>query len=651
MKKISLIIILSNLINQSYAIDLETKIRNTDTNNFIVNPTSSMQKKNLIFGSNIFITKDPLVLRNLYTGNHESLISDVKTINLYTSYKILDNVQFGLMLDVQNIKSNIENKTFIGNYYFESKIGLNKIALIPYYILPNKNKIKIKNQNKEESIIVGKEKGSYGLKISYDIPYFNENKLSTLFGIQKAILLDQYKNYDQTNFYFTGVSSNLKLSTETNWKNELILSFFKNNTSMEYLSYFNYSGNNYLLNIGAGTGNFQDEGSNKYKVFANITFDFDQKTNERSFPVNKINKMPVIKRNNQEKIEDLNEVDEIEENKIKIIKPQSLIISKKTRQIASVDEKGVYKKLPNGDKVRVFKNKITQMPSEIGVKYLTEAEYNKILKNEKNNKKDHRKIGKGIVIKEKIEAQPISEEKPLIEISENLVKPNEQDSIIKKEELKIIDSDPVNLLIDEVVNDKKISNNIEDKKYDTNYSNLIMDLSLDKEAKKELDLINKKDNYVEKTEKISKEEENKLLEELIVKKIEQRKIQEEELKKKKIIDETIAIEEEIKQKPILTEKVNRSQVKTILLNEKESKPISVLSKKTKKEELVISVPKIIKEEVIENEVKQAIQIIDKNQTLEHKIEEKLGIDQDSTIEVNHLLNENNEIEEANNPAY
>lgn len=675
MKKIIPVLIL--LSTSANALDIQSKLKNTDKGSYIVNPTAHIQDKLIQMGVDLSFTKDPLVLKSVYTQKTDSLIKDIKTLDVNASFKIMSNLQIGGEVGYHQFNSNM-NKSYglLDSVLIEAKYSVfNKFAIIPFYMLGSNKSIQINNYGTKENIQIGKQTGAYGLKLAYDLPLLKANKISFFTSYTKSMNQDIYKNIDQTNVISFGSSFLLNLTKNSNWKNEFYMSQTPNNMPLEILSYYNYNMENMQVNFGAGSGDLQMSGANKYRVFANINITFGSMP---KFNLLQSHKPPAkgnyeVLQESQENDQELNKPTGVINNESSSI-PSHLLIN---RQIASEDN-GVYKKLPNGKKVKVFKTRITKIPTEIGEIYTTEKDFQemskKIASEMKKNKKS--KIEKKVVVlNEKIEAQPlvIEEQKKETQKQDQIfgqqinvpLKNNSEFAAEIKKELtlqeqktanrpssKILqeddDKDPINMLVD----------NITKPLFDNNVlpAELAQPVSKIDESTKEDPILNhmeeqqvkayvKQDNYVEELS-FSKQTENELLEQLIQKKIADKEKKEQEDKKQEIIKSVIFADEKQKQSPVLmetqvTKKEELSNDKKVIMTDKESKPINVLSKKIKESDLVIKLPKV---EIKTLEVKK--------KEIETKIEKKQEIQKQLEESEDHLiLNETNDIEEANNPVY
>lgn len=401
---------------QTYAIEIQSKKSNTDRQLYIINPSAKIQKVKHQLGINSAYASKPLVSKDISTKEVVPLINNVVSLDLNYVYKINENSQIGFLGTLHSVETNLNKKdNYLDSFYFEYKHKIFKnFAVNPFLYLPNDKQINIQFDKNNDFLSLGQKKGAIGFKLMYDYDFLQNYNLSAFFSYKKSMAEDKYKTIDQSQVASLGLSSTFKFTNNIDWKNEIYVDQTTNNTPIELLSYINYSNQKNIFHFGAGTGNIQGDGANEFKVFLGLTFLFKDQFQPTS-PLIKENKRDF---NDTPKLEEEHDIEEA------IMNPyyETSNISK-YRGIAS---EGKLKTLPNGQKVKVFKNKITEMPTEKGVVYLTEKDYNKKIK-ELSNKASPKKNDDKIEI---IEAQP--------HLSSVEVVKNEDDS------------DPVSILIDQV---------------------------------------------------------------------------------------------------------------------------------------------------------------------------------------------------------
>lgn len=97
--------------------------------------------------------------------------------------------------------------------------------------------------------------------------------------------------------------------------------------------------------------------------------------------------------------------------------PEKKVITKKEKpkKVAKAAVKSRFETLSNGQKVKVFSGAITEMPKEVGVQYVTEAGYQKLLKELKEDKKGIKPVAttpvkmETVVLPAKKEIDPVKE--------------------------------------------------------------------------------------------------------------------------------------------------------------------------------------------------------------------------------------------------
>lgn len=475
MKKIYNLLIATmvfQMTNVAHAIDLNPRLKNTDKSLFNSHPNIDIKDGygNFIFELNN--ATSPLVIRNKTTGNIDPLINHLYSLDLGINYGLTSWLQVGALLPYEMPQGGEKNSSYIQGPYLEAKIKLFKnFALVPSYQAPSSGTVTINGPQGIESVKMGAPSGSYGAKIVSQ----HGSRGDFVWGTQLGYYMspdNQYRTIDQTSTILAGVSALMNMSESFDVGTEAIVQKLPEAMPIEVNGFVNLRSGDWNYQMGVGTGNIQGSGSNNVRAFFGITMLFGgpSKSSRGSFPVLRRNSRPTLKPNSkvpqgQEMLEDSFDEQtgpDVLDNPGDAPEPliQDVMNNKQpspSRFIASVTVEEYPKKasLPNGQRVKIFKDHISEMPTDIDVMYTTEKGYQEAVKKQKEEIKKNGKIKKYV--------KKNTKNQNLVETPKTVVEEKTNIELLEKEELvqeikeapvmKIKEKDPELMIKEHIVSD------------------------------------------------------------------------------------------------------------------------------------------------------------------------------------------------------
>lgn len=435
MKHIFLLALLAFTAPSAWALDLNTKPRNSDKNDYNVNPGVSIREGKLSVFSEFSYASNPLVIKNTTVTNGvtrnqiNTLVDSLLTLEIGANYGINSWLQLGFVLPLEMPRGAVNDETYIGGALFEGKIKFAKhFALVPSFQLGSSGTITVNNQGQNTLIQMGAPNGTYGAKLVSEFGNINQ-------GFSVAGYLGYYvspdnvfSTIDQSSRVSFGVSGGVPVSDKVNAVVEFYGENTPSNTPLELMGLVNVKEESFNWQVGAGSGNLQASGSNDIKLFAAINFQFGDGPRTRQGRINmpQSSSVPAYEgqkvRMHQEKKNGKNKIKfeglptnmdqeqqgpdvlmpspakepvipDVEERTPQSTSKQEVV----NRKLAALPSAEVVKEagkkaylvtLPNGDKAKVFPgNHVTELPSKSGVVYITEAEYKAALEAAKQETK------------------------------------------------------------------------------------------------------------------------------------------------------------------------------------------------------------------------------------------------------------------------
>lgn len=95
--------VISTLIQPAYAIDLNTKFKNTDRSQFNTNPGTQIKDGYGMIFSEFNFSANPMVIRNKTTGEIEPLVSSLMGLDVGINYGLTSWMQVGMLLPFEKV--------------------------------------------------------------------------------------------------------------------------------------------------------------------------------------------------------------------------------------------------------------------------------------------------------------------------------------------------------------------------------------------------------------------------------------------------------------------------------------------------------------------------------------------------------------------
>lgn len=322
MKKI---ILLTSLISfNARAIDLESKIKNTDKGLFETIPDNQTLEKGKMNSSvSFYYTSKPLIEVD-QNKNEKILIGNLLTTEFASIYGLSNKFEVGLLIPFQktiNVSSSVGQDSFsTGDLYLEAKYNLFEgLALVPNLILPTGS----------ESSFTGTKSGGYGIRTVGSLERINFPLFFSL-GIIKTPN-STYKTIDHSKRLQFGFGSMTQLSNSLILSAEIYGDKTENNFPIETIAHVTYLKNNYSIRFGIGSGFLSNDSSNEYKVLGSFVYSFDFNNKKETSKID-----PEIEKNTQEILDKLNKVETLREEEIQ---------PKKTKETIKKEEEENIKKM------------------------------------------------------------------------------------------------------------------------------------------------------------------------------------------------------------------------------------------------------------------------------------------------------------------
>lgn len=302
--------VISTLIQPAYAIDLNTKFKNTDRSQFNTNPGTTIKDGYGMIFSEFNFSANPMVIRNKNTGEIEPLVSSLMGLDVGVNYGLTSWMQVGMLLPFEKVDGE-NSKNYLSGPYFEAKFKvLNNYALVPFYQLGSSNKINV-DIGGSQSVNMGSPSGMYGAKM---VGQWGNVLESWGLAAQVGYVVspdNQFLTIDQSSRIMMGASAGMPLTEKINGVVEVSAEKMDSNFPIEVLGLVNVKNDDINFQVGAGSGNIQGSGSNTFKAFVGVTMFFGGPAKKQSLlPVYRSNpkqNFPQNNRNNNEPIKPLME--------------------------------------------------------------------------------------------------------------------------------------------------------------------------------------------------------------------------------------------------------------------------------------------------------------------------------------------------------
>ena len=283
---------ISSLVSQKVmAIDLQTRMRNSNKKDFDLIGSGDVRKGELDFHFSNSLTKNPLVLQDEITKETTPLVRGLHTLEMSVLYGLTDKLQIGLMVPAEQpygvVAPYSEAKWHLGDILIEPTIHLvDGLAIIPMYYLATG----------DDKNLVGTKKGAYGAKV---VKKMKSGETTYAFQIGAIIAEDNvFESIDQRLRESYAVGMKTPLGESMNFLTEIYAEKTKNNFPLEAMAFLEYkqSGVNYRL--GLGSGDLRNSGSNDFRGSFTVSMSFGNNKNKKvqAYDLEEFNKNPEIKK-------------------------------------------------------------------------------------------------------------------------------------------------------------------------------------------------------------------------------------------------------------------------------------------------------------------------------------------------------------------
>lgn len=274
------------LCSSAFAINLNSQVPNSDRREFNTIPTTDMVKSGQYFFLGEFnLSANALVLRNKTTGSVTPLVKNLMGLDLGLGYGFNDWIQLGVVAPLL-MSQGTQSSFLLTGPTLEAKFKiLDELVIIPSYQLPLTSNLQVYDAASgfRDTIQMGAPSGTYGAKVVYQKGHVYEG-----YGFAGQLgyyvspdnkhtaqpIPGTFYTIDQSSAILMGLAGGMPISESVNAVAEL--SGIKNGDSfpLELLGLINIKGEAVNWQLGAGTGNLMGSGSNTYKVFLGLTYNF-----------------------------------------------------------------------------------------------------------------------------------------------------------------------------------------------------------------------------------------------------------------------------------------------------------------------------------------------------------------------------------------
>jgi hypothetical protein len=268
------------------AINLTTQMPNSDKREFNTNPGTSVLKPGYWYFLGEFdLSANALVMRNKTSGEITPLVKNLMGLDLGLAYGVNDWWQMGVVAPLL-MSQGSQSSFLLSGPTIEAKFKiLEEFALIPSYQLPLTSNLTISNPavGYNDTIKIGAPSGSYGAKVVYQKGHVYEGwGLAGQLGYYSApdnvhtytSPSGQTSTIDQSSTLIMGLSGGIPLTESVNAVGEIYGAKSGDSFPIEMLGLINIRGETVNWQLGGGTGNLQGSGSNTYKAFVGLTYNF-----------------------------------------------------------------------------------------------------------------------------------------------------------------------------------------------------------------------------------------------------------------------------------------------------------------------------------------------------------------------------------------
>lgn len=273
MKIFITLLCLSILSTTSEAIDLQSKIRNTDKGILETIPdTETLEKGKMNFSIGTSITNNPLIEVN--NKNQETILIDgLWDTEFSMTYGLFDWWEIGVLLPYMKTLEpaaslKLASDQGIGDLVLESKFNLFPgISILPSIIAPTGDQDSFRGSG-----------GGFGLKLIGSSEKWWSSKFPILFSVGRISTPNsKYRTIDHSSRMQYAVGTAYNLTSQLSLGAELYGESTTNNSPLEIMGHATLHSNKFSVRGGMSSGVLSSDNSNELRLFASIIFDFNLK--------------------------------------------------------------------------------------------------------------------------------------------------------------------------------------------------------------------------------------------------------------------------------------------------------------------------------------------------------------------------------------
>lgn len=275
--------IISSIATNSWALDLQSKFRNTDRSLLeTISDYQTIEPGRFYFSNTASLISNPLV----EAKSGRILVDSMKDMEFSAVGSFYKNWEIGISVPYFQTTaapgSRLNGYTGMGDIYIENKFNLfDQLSIVPVYI----------KQSSEGLTGTGSAEGGYGLKV---VGSFWEKSLVPFYYSVGYYSLPNttYGTVDQSQRIQASLGALYRLTKEIVAGSEFYIDQATNRSSKELLAHLTVHFDSFSLRAGAGSGFLNEDKLNDLRVFASLMFDLDFRKKE-SVTISKVESKPV----------------------------------------------------------------------------------------------------------------------------------------------------------------------------------------------------------------------------------------------------------------------------------------------------------------------------------------------------------------------
>lgn len=276
MIKIINIFLFLAFLSNSYAIDIQNKIHNSDKSYFeTITIPQNLNKNQMMMFLNYSVLKNPVL-----DDKNNPYIDGLQNIDASFIYGLSNKIELGTNLSYKQTLSSessfFESYSGLSELLVEGKYQYNKhIALTPQYIF-----------SLNDGIPLSGPTSGYGLKLSTGI--LQESKLPFFFNISGYQFAEnRLRNIDQSSRIFYSLGTLYSINKDFDLGVEFFHDISKSHSPKEIISHLTFDNNNFLLRSGMGLGlNEYEQNEFRFLITLGLSFDFSNKNKKDRMNLN-----------------------------------------------------------------------------------------------------------------------------------------------------------------------------------------------------------------------------------------------------------------------------------------------------------------------------------------------------------------------------